>query len=84
MEDILHQALSLLLWVSVPLLLALLATAWLVSIFQAATQLLEPTLAFVPKLIVLVLVLLFAGSWMVDHMLEFARETYSQAMDRVE
>lgn len=44
------------------------------SLFQAATQILEPTLSFVPKLLVLVLVLGLAGAWMGGSLIEFTRE----------
>lgn len=56
-----------------PVLLASLVTGLLVSIFQAATQINEMTLSFVPKLLVLVVVLLLAGPWMLELLVDFTR-----------
>jgi flagellar biosynthetic protein FliQ len=57
---------------SAPLLLAGLLTAFAISLFQAATQILEPTLSFVPKLVV-VLLLGLLGGWMGGQLVDFAR-----------
>ncbi|WP_324778551.1 flagellar biosynthesis protein FliQ [Thiobacillus sedimenti] len=73
MEDLARDALWLVILLAAPLLLAGLVTAFLVSLFQAATQILEPTLSFVPKLIVVLLVLVLLGGWMGGQLLEFAR-----------
>lgn len=74
MEAIARDALWLVVQIAAPLLLAALAVAVVVSIVQAATQILEPTLAFVPKLLVIVGVLVLLGGWMGGQLLEFARE----------
>ena len=50
--------------VSAPLLLAALVVGLLVSMFQAATQINEMTLSFIPKLVAMCLVLVIAGPWM--------------------
>jgi flagellar biosynthetic protein FliQ len=73
MEGLARDALWLAMLVAAPLLLAGLLTAFLVSLFQAATQILEPTLSFVPKLVVMALVLALLGSWMGGQLVEFAR-----------
>jgi flagellar biosynthetic protein FliQ len=73
MEGLARDALWLVMLIAAPLLLAGLATAFAISLFQAATQILEPTLAFVPKLIVMLLVLAVLGSWMGGQLVEFAR-----------
>lgn len=73
MEGLARDALWLAMLIAGPLLLAGLLTAFLVSLFQAATQILEPTLAFVPKLVVMALVLALLGSWMGGQLVEFAR-----------
>ncbi|MBK7890246.1 MAG: flagellar biosynthesis protein FliQ [Bdellovibrionales bacterium] len=52
--------------VSAPLLGSALVVGLLVSIFQAITQINEATLTFVPKMIVIALVLVLAGPWMID------------------
>lgn len=49
-----------------PLLLSTLVIGLLVSIFQAVTQINEATLTFVPKMIIIALILVFAGPWMMD------------------
>ncbi len=58
------QALEVGLLVSAPLLLAALVTGLAVSVLQAATQINEMTLAFIPKLIAMVVALVVAGPWM--------------------
>lgn len=73
MEDIARDALWLGLLIAAPMLLAGLLVAVAISLFQAATQILEPTLAFVPKLLMVVLVLAVLGSWMGGQLVEFAR-----------
>lgn len=74
MEGLLQQSLWLAFWIALPILGALLLTALLISVFQAATQILEPTLSFVPKLLALVLVFALLGTWMSGSVVEFARE----------
>lgn len=56
-----------------PLLLTALGVGVLVSLFQAATQINEMTLTFVPKLLALVVVLLLGGSWMLGLLVDFTR-----------
>ncbi|MCG6939191.1 MAG: flagellar biosynthesis protein FliQ [Gammaproteobacteria bacterium] len=64
------------LWViallAAPLLLSALAVGLLVGMIQAATQIQEMTLTFIPKLIVLALALLIAGPWMLGVLTDFA------------
>jgi flagellar biosynthetic protein FliQ len=73
MEGLARDALWLLMLTAAPVLLAGLLTAFAISLFQAATQILEPTLSFVPKLIVMLLVLAVLGSWMGGQLVDFAR-----------
>jgi len=73
MEGLARDALWLVALLAAPVLLAGLMTAFAISLFQAATQILEPTLSFVPKLIVMLLVLAVLGSWMGGQLVEFAR-----------
>jgi flagellar biosynthetic protein FliQ len=70
-----QQGLTLLLMVSAPVLLAVLVVGLLVSIFQAATQINEATLSFVPKVVAAVAVLGLAGPWMVTTLVEYIRNT---------
>lgn len=74
MDGLLQQTLWLAFQLALPILAALLITALLMSVFQAATQILEPTLSFVPKLLVLVMVLALLGAWMGSRLIEFAHQ----------
>ena len=60
-----------------PLLIVSIAVGLLVAIFQADTQIHEQTLTFVPKLLVIALVLLALGSWMSKVMNEFVVELFA-------
>lgn len=71
-----QQALEMTVLVSAPMLGAALVTGLLVSLFQAATQINEMTLSFIPKLLVLVLVLVVAGPWMMNMMLDYMRRLF--------
>lgn len=73
MEGLARDALWLVVMLAAPVLLAGLLTAFAISLFQAATQILEPTLSFVPKLIVVLIVLALLGSWMGGQLVDFAR-----------
>ena len=68
-----RQAIEMTLAVSAPLLLAALVIGLIVSIFQAATQINEQTLSFIPKLVGIFLALMLAGSWMLQIMIDYFR-----------
>jgi flagellar biosynthesis protein FliQ len=70
-----QQAMTMLLMVSAPMLLVVLVVGLVVSIFQAATQINESTLSFVPKIIAAVLVLAIAGPWMLSTLVEYLQRT---------
>ena len=70
-----QQGLYMLLMIAAPVLLTVLAVGLVVSIFQAATQLHEATLSFVPKIIAAVAVLVIAGPWMLATLVEFLQRT---------
>jgi flagellar biosynthetic protein FliQ len=72
-----QQALLTLLLVSSPMLLAALAVGLLVSIFQAATQINEMTLSFIPKLIAVFVAMIIAGPWMTGLMVDYIRRLFS-------
>lgn len=72
-----QQAIELTLLVSAPLLLTALVIGLAVSIFQAATQINEMTLSFIPKLIGIFLMLLLAGHWMIGLILDYMTRLYS-------
>jgi len=68
-----QRALEMTALLSAPLLLSALIVGVLISLFQAATQINEMTLSFVPKLLVLMVVLLLAGPWMLELLIDFTR-----------
>ncbi len=70
-----QQGLYMLLLVSAPVLLAVLVVGLVVSIFQAATQINEATLSFVPKVLAAVAVLAIAGPWMLTMLVEYIQRT---------
>jgi flagellar biosynthetic protein FliQ len=70
-----QEGLMLLLMVSAPVLLVVLVVGLVVSIFQAATQINEATLSFVPKVVAAVAVLGVAGPWMVTTLVEYIQRT---------
>jgi flagellar biosynthesis protein FliQ len=72
-----QQALQMTVVLSAPMLAAALFTGLLVSLFQAATQINEMTLSFIPKLLVMVLVLLIAGPWMLSMMTDYMQRLFS-------
>jgi flagellar biosynthetic protein FliQ len=63
--------------VSAPVLLVGLVVGLAISIFQAVTQVQEMTLAFVPKIIAVMLALLFAAPWMIDMLVSFTHNLFS-------
>lgn len=72
-----RQALEMTMLLSAPMLLSALATGLLVSVFQAATQINEMTLSFIPKLLVMFLALIIAGPWMLTLMVDFMRQIFT-------
>jgi flagellar biosynthetic protein FliQ len=66
-----QSALLTLLLVSAPILVVVLVVGLVVSIFQAATQINEATLSFVPKIVAAVAVMVLAGPWMMSTLVEF-------------
>ena len=72
-----NEAVYTVLLVAAPILGAALVTGLLISILQATTQLQEMTLVFVPKIIVVMLVLLIFGPWMLNVLVNFAYNIYS-------
>ncbi|NCA70287.1 MAG: flagellar biosynthetic protein FliQ [Sphingobacteriia bacterium] len=68
-----RQAVEVLILVSIPLLGAALVTGLVISIFQAATQIHEMTLTFVPKLFAIFVALGVAGPWIITILTDFMR-----------
>lgn len=73
-----HQALWVTMLLSAPLLLSALGIGLLIGMFQAATQINEMTLSFIPKLLVLALALGVAGPWMLQVIISFTRQLFQQ------
>ena len=69
--ELLQRALSLALTTAGPLLLTALVVGGLVSLLQALTQIQEQTLTFIPKLLIMAAVFVFAMSWMMRGLVEF-------------
>ncbi|RTD94451.1 flagellar biosynthetic protein FliQ [Variovorax atrisoli] len=72
-----HRAMEISLLIGAPLLLVALIIGLIVSIFQAATQINEATLSFIPKLLAVFATFVIAGPWMLDRMLDYMRALFS-------
>ena len=71
-----HRALEITLLLAAPLLLVALVTGLIVGAFQAATQINEMTLSFIPKLVAMALALVIAGPWMLKVLVSYTRELF--------
>jgi flagellar biosynthetic protein FliQ len=78
-----RHAMEVMLMVSAPLLAVALGIGLIVSIFQAATQINEATLSFIPKLVGIFVTLVIAGPWMLTIMLDYMREVFSNIPNMV-
>ncbi len=72
-----RQAIEITLLISAPLLLTALVVGLIISIFQAATQLNEATLQFVPKLVAMFLVLIIAGPWILQTLIDYIQRLFN-------
>jgi flagellar biosynthetic protein FliQ len=75
--DLAHKTLMVTTLISAPLLLIALITGLVIGMLQAATQINESTLSFIPKLLMLVLSLFVAGPWILRVLIDFTHELYS-------
>ena len=71
-----QRALETTMLLAAPLLLAALLIGLLVGVFQAATQINEMTLSFIPKLIGMAVTLVIAGPWMLKVLVSYTRELF--------
>ena len=78
--SILQRTLYTMLAVAGPIVLATMAVGLIISVFQAATQVNEATLTFVPKLIVVAAILLLAGPGMLQQLVDFTRFIFATAV----
>lgn len=72
-----RDAMEITLMIAAPMLLTALIIGLLVSIFQAATQINEATLSFIPKLVGVFMMLIFAGPWMLSTMVDYMRLVFT-------
>jgi flagellar biosynthesis protein FliQ len=72
-----YEAMKLSLLLAAPLLLVALVTGLIISLFQAATQINEMTLSFIPKLLAVFATLVIAGPWMLNLTLDYMRNLFS-------
>ena len=71
-----QRALEIMLLLAMPLLLVALVVGLLVGVFQAATQINEMTLSFIPKLLAMAAVMVVAGPWMLRVLVSYTRELF--------
>ncbi|MGK5024359.1 flagellar biosynthesis protein FliQ [Janthinobacterium sp. RB2R34] len=72
-----RQAMEITLLVAAPMLLVALIIGLIVSIFQAATQINEATLSFIPKLVGIFVAIVVAGPWILSVMLDYMRQVFT-------
>lgn len=72
-----EQALTVTVLVAAPMLITALAVGLIVSIFQAATQINEMTLSFIPKLLALFAVMIVAGPWMLATLVDYMQRLFT-------
>ena len=75
--DIARDAIFNIIIVSAPLLLISLIVGLIISIFQTVTSIQEQTLTFVPKILAVFITLMLGGSWMMNVLIEFVNELWS-------
>ena len=73
-----QEAIKVTIFVSMPMLLLGLIVGLAISIFQAVTQIQEMTLTFVPKILIVLVALLFFASWMLEQLMHFTMTTIDQ------
>jgi flagellar biosynthetic protein FliQ len=71
-----HETIKVTAMVAAPLLLSTLVIGVIVSIIQAVTQINEATLTFIPKMLVVGVVVLLAGPWMLDMLMQFTTNLF--------
>jgi flagellar biosynthetic protein FliQ len=72
-----RHAMEITLMIAAPMLLVALIIGLIVSIFQAATQINEATLSFIPKLVGIFVAIVVAGPWMLSVMLDYMRQVFT-------
>jgi flagellar biosynthetic protein FliQ len=81
--NMMGEALQVTLLVSAPLLLTALVIGLVVSVFQAATQINEMTLSFIPKLVGVFVAIVVAGPWMLQMLIDYTQRLFSSIPNMV-
>ncbi len=74
--DIGAQSVIVMMKIAAPILLSIMVTGFLVSIFQAATQINEQTLSFIPKIMAMTATMAFAGPWILQTVIFFTKRIF--------
>jgi flagellar biosynthetic protein FliQ len=77
---IMKEAIMTILIISAPMLAGALIIGFIVALFQATTQINEPTMAFVPKIVVVFLAMVLFGPWILSTMIEFTISLYQDIL----
>ncbi|MFT6552026.1 MAG: flagellar biosynthetic protein FliQ [Zhongshania marina] len=72
-----RQAMNVTVLLAAPLLLSALAAGLAIGMFQAATQIQDMTLSFIPKLVVLIVVMGVTGPWMLGQIVDYTRQLFA-------
>jgi flagellar biosynthetic protein FliQ len=75
--ELAHRMLLVTSMIAAPLLLIALVAGLVIGMLQAATQINESTLSFIPKLLLLVLTLFMTGPWILRVLIDFTRDVYA-------
>jgi flagellar biosynthesis protein FliQ len=81
--SIAYQGMRVTLLLAGPMLLAALFTGLIISLFQAATQINEMTLTFIPKILAVFAVLVFAGPWLISLITDFTHRLFTNIPNMV-
>ncbi|MCR4600539.1 MAG: flagellar biosynthesis protein FliQ [Clostridia bacterium] len=73
---ILNSAIIMMMKIAAPMLLLSMLIGLIIAIFQAATQIHEQTITFVPKLFIILIILMVAGSWMMSNLTDFTADIF--------
>jgi flagellar biosynthetic protein FliQ len=78
-----REAIKITMFLGGPLLLGALAMGLIVSLFQAVTQVNEATLTFIPKILIVVLIMFLIGPWMMEVMSNYTEELYASVPELI-
>ncbi|USS94186.1 flagellar biosynthetic protein FliQ [Buchnera aphidicola] len=76
MKNVFLDAIKILFLLSCPLLFSVFFVAVIISTLQAATQINEQTLSFIPKIITVFIILFFFGPWMIDVLIQYINSLF--------